>query len=682
MTFLRRGRTRSAGADPFARRRLTPPQVLLAVFLVGLIVAVEILLWRAYVSAGHRSDTFRRASLTVTNFANLQRETSRLYAESARVAAGKASLDDLALQRMITSRQLKVVKSKYLPQDEIARIEAAIDRYDARTRYLYEGTDLNRKAGAKLLETALDLELLVKRLYSRHEQRFFAQLTAGLRQDARSRQAMLLLGIVVMAIAATLALMLRRSVRSDFQRAYEALVHEVGERKALQGQLEHQAYHDTLTGLANRALFIKRVEEAVASYRRADETVGVIFIDLDDFKTVNDTLGHEAGDALLIEAANRLSRCLRGDDTAARLGGDEFAVLLEQSSDAERVAERILEALRSPMSIAGRDIVVSASVGIAVGGPEITQASTILANADIAMYSAKAEGKSQYALFADTMHEEAETNMRLRGEMQQALQDGQFVLHYQPIIDLDSRECAGAEALVRWNHPQFGVIAPASFIPIAEETGFIRELGRFVLDKATMKAAAWRTPEGTPMSVSVNVSARQLHHADVVSDVTRALERSRLAPELLMLEITETVLMRDPEVVVDKLMQLKKIGVRIAIDDFGTGYSSLSYLKHLPVDTLKIDKTFIDSLEDGPKEAALARAVIEFGTIVGLETVAEGIETVGALKQLVDLHCRYGQGHLLSRPLDETAIEEFIARGSRARPRQTRSMSAPAGDVV
>jgi EAL domain-containing protein (putative c-di-GMP-specific phosphodiesterase class I) len=203
-----------------------------------------------------------------------------------------------------------------------------------------------------------------------------------------------------------------------------------------------------------------------------------------------------------------------------------------------------------------------------------------------------------------------------------------------------------------------------------------------VLDKATMKAAAWRTPEGTPMSVSVNVSARQLHHTDVVSDVTRALERSRLAPELLMLEITESVLMRDPGVVVDKLMQLKKIGVRIAIDDFGTGYSSLSYLKHLPVDTLKIDKTFIDSLEDGPKEAALARAVIEFGAIVGLETVAEGIETVGALKQLVDLHCRYGQGHLLSRPLDEAAIDEFMARGSRARSRQTRSMTTPAGDVV
>jgi EAL domain-containing protein (putative c-di-GMP-specific phosphodiesterase class I) len=280
------------------------------------------------------------------------------------------------------------------------------------------------------------------------------------------------------------------------------------------------------------------------------------------------------------------------------------------------------------------------------------------------------------------MQEEAETNMRLRGEMQQALQDGQFVLHYQPIIDLASRECVGAEALVRWNHPEFGLISPASFVPIAEETGFIGELGRFVLDRATMKAAAWRTPQGTPMSVSVNVSARQLHHVDIVSDVTRALERSRLAPGLLMLEITESVLMRDPGVAVDKLMQLKDIGVRIAIDDFGTGYSSLSYLKHLPVDTLKIDKTFIDSLEDGPKEAALARAVIEFGAIVGLETVAEGIETVGALKQLVDLHCRYGQGHLLSRPLDEAAIDEFIARGSRARSRPTRSMTTPAADVV
>jgi diguanylate cyclase (GGDEF)-like protein len=584
---------------------------------------------------------------------------------------------------MLMGRQYQVTQSWDVLPDELAPIQAALDRYDAHARYFYQGFDRNRSvAAAELSEVAAEVELLVKRLYSRHEQRFFAQLTDELRQEATSQQAMLLLGIVVMAIAATLALLLRRSVRSDFQRAYEALVHEVSERKALQGQLEHQAYHDGLTGLANRALFIKRVEEAAASHRRAGETTGVIFVDLDDFKTVNDTLGHEAGDALLIEAANRLSRCLRGEDTAARLGGDEFAVLLEHSSDAERVAERILEALRSPMSIAGHDIVLSASVGIAAGGPDITQASTILANADIAMYSAKAHGKSQYALFANTMQEEAETNMRLRGEMQQALQDGQFVLHYQPIVELSSRECAGAEALVRWNHPQFGLISPASIIPIAEESGFIRELGRFVLDRATMKAAAWRTPDGRPLSVSVNVSARQLHDADVVSDVTQALARSHLAPELLMLEITESVLMRDPGVAVDKLMQLKGIGVRIAIDDFGTGYSSLSYLKHLPVDILKIDKSFIDSLEDGPKEAALARAVIEFGTIVGLETVAEGIETVGAMEQLVQLHCRYGQGHLISRPLDEAAIDEFLATGSRGRSSQARSETAHAGDVA
>ena len=667
------GHARTTGANPFGRRRLTPLQVLLAVFLVGLMVVVELLLWRAYVGTGERSASFRRTSLTVTNLANLQRETTRLYAESLRVSEGATDLEGLRLRRLLVGRQLHIAESWDVPPAERALVQAALDRWDAQARYFFDEFDGDRAAAAAgLSEAATAVELLVKRTYDRHEQHFFEQLTSELRAEATTQRAMLLLGIVVMAIAATLAQLLRRSVRTDFQRAYETLVHEVHERKALQEQLEHQAYHDGLTGLANRVLFIERVERAVATSHGAEQVIGVIFIDLDDFKTVNDTLGHEAGDALLVEVAHRLRQCVRGEDTVARLGGDEFAVLLGDSANAERVAERILDALRSPMTIADRDIVVSASVGIAVGGPEITHASTILANADIAMYSAKAQGKSRYAQFATAMQQEAETRMRLRGEMQQALQDNQFELHYQPIVELDSRECTGAEALVRWNHPRVGLVPPADFIPVAEETGFIRDLGRFVLDRATAAAATWQSP-GRPLSVSVNVSARQLHDADIESDVTQALERSGLPPGLLTLEITESVLMRDPPGAIDRLMRLKAIGVRIAIDDFGTGYSSLSYLKHLPVDTLKIDKSFIDSLEDGPTESALARAVIEFGAIVGLETVAEGIETAGALEQLLLLHCRYGQGYLFSRPVDERAIVDVIAG-----PVTTPAVDAPA----
>jgi diguanylate cyclase (GGDEF)-like protein len=584
MTTPRR-RTPPTRSDPFTRRRLTPLQVLLAVFLVALMVAVEVLLWRGYVSAGQRSASFKLSSLTVTNLANIQREATRLYAETLRIVEGETDLDDLNLQRMLLGRQLHIADSWDVPPDELARMQKALDRYDSHARYFLQGFERDRGAVAeRLSESAADLERLVKNTYDRHEQRFFAELATELRRETTSQQAMLLLGIVVMVIAATLTLLIRRGVRMDFQRAYDALLHEVREREAVQDQLEHQAYHDTLTGLANRARFIGRVEQAVQANQESGETIGVIFIDLDDFKTVNDTLGHEAGDALLVEAANRLSLCLRGEDTAARLGGDEFAVLLEHSSDAERVAQRILKSLRSPMRISSRELVVTASIGIAIGGLEIEHASTILANADIAMYSAKSKGKSQYALFAATMQEEAEQRMRIRADMQQALQNGEFVLQYQPIIDLRTRQCTGAEALVRWKHQEFGLIPPASFIPIAEETGFICELGRFVLDEATERASAWQKHAHQPLSISVNVSPRQVQDASMVSDVERALARSGLPPELLVLEITESVLMLDREVAVDNLTRLRDIGVHIALDDFGTGYSSLSYVKQLPVD--------------------------------------------------------------------------------------------------
>jgi diguanylate cyclase (GGDEF)-like protein len=644
------------------RRRLSPLQVILGMFLIGLMVTVEVLLMSAHSDRRAASNSFKGSSLTITNLANVQRETLRLNAETHAVVAGEANVDELQLQRQLLDRQLQVAEAWDVPQAELGAVQDSLDRFDSFARYLFAGgVAQDRSAVLQRLEESSDeLEKRVKDLYDRHEQNFLRGLSRELEAGASSQRALLQLGLVVMVIAATLALLIRRSVRADFQKAYAALVHEVQERKVLQEQLAYQAFHDTLTGLANRALFIERVEEGVTRIRESGETMAVIFIDLDDFKSVNDTLGHEAGDAVLKEAARRLDLCLRGEDTAARLGGDEFAVLVEHSSDVERVAERILEAFRPPIRVADHDVLVPATLGIAVGGPEIEFASTVLANADIAMYAAKSRGKGQYAIFAAGMQQNAETRMRLKADMQQALEENQFTVHYQPIMDLQGERCAGAEALVRWNHPEFGLVSPASFIPVAEESGFIHEMGLFVLDQATTKAATWQQQFDRPFSISVNVSARQLQHPEIVGEVKAALERSQLRPELLTLEITESVLMVNREAAITKLTELKDLGVGIAIDDFGTGYSSLSYLQELPVDTIKIDKSFIDGVDAGPEESALARAVIKLGATLSLKTVAEGVETAGAFEMLTSLGCDYGQGYLFSRPIDGAAIDRFL----------------------
>ncbi|HZA41660.1 MAG TPA: EAL domain-containing protein [Actinomycetota bacterium] len=644
---------------------MRPLQIILGLLLVGLMVAVELLLMSAHSDRRNASERFKGSSLTITNLANVQRETLRLDAETHGVVAGETDMKQLELQRQLLDRQLQVAEAWDVPQAELHAVEAALDRFDTFARYLFRGGTAQDRSQVleKLEQSADDLELRVKELYDKHEQKFLRGLSQELESGARSQRALLVLGLVVLVIAITLALLIRRSVRADFQRAYDALVHEVQERKTLQEQLSYQAFHDILTGLANRSLFIERVEEAVARIQESGETMAVIFIDLDDFKSVNDTLGLEAGDSLLKEAARRLDLCLRGEDTAARLGGDEFAVLVEHSSDVERVAERILEAFQPPIRVAGHDVLVPASLGIAVGGPEVEFASTILANADIAMYAAKSRGKGQYAIFAPGMQQDAETRMRLKGDMQQSLEAGQFTVHYQPIMRLSDGSCSGAEALVRWNHPEFGLVSPASFIPVAEDSGFIYELGLFVLDEATKKAAGWQQQLDSMLSISVNVSARQLQHPDIVSDVKAALDRSRLRPELLVLEITESVLMVNRDVVATKLRELKELGVGIAIDDFGTGYSSLSYLQELPVDTIKVDKSFIDGVDAGSEESALARAVIKLGSTLSLKIVAEGIETAGSREMLTSLGCDYGQGYLFSRPMDGAAIDRFLATG-------------------
>jgi diguanylate cyclase (GGDEF)-like protein len=427
------------------------------------------------------------------------------------------------------------------------------------------------------------------------------------------------------------------------------------------GETMRQALTDPLTELANRALFMDRLELALARAGRRVSSVSVIFIDLDRFKLVNDTLGHAAGDTLLVGVANRLRACLRRGETAARLGGDEFAVLLEDAEDevaAAVVAERIAVALRDPFMLGGREVFATASIGIAVGAVEDPE--TLLRHADVAMYRAKARGKDRYEIFEPEMHAEVVDRLALEAELRHAVARDELELHLQPAFKLESGEVLGVEALVRWNHPQRGMLPPGMFIALAEESGLILPVGRWVLNEACRQAAAWQ--ERHPrLQVAVNLSGWQLEQPDIVEEVASVIARWKLPPRTLVLEITETLLMHDTEATIAKLLALKELDVRIAIDDFGTGYSSLQYLLRFPIDVLKIPKPFVDELIDDANPGVLSSVILDLCRRLGLGTVAEGIETEKQAQRLRELGCPWGQGFLFAKPMPVEDLMAFMA---------------------
>ena len=484
------------------------------------------------------------------------------------------------------------------------------------------------------------------------------------------------LAIVMAALVAVRVVWMFAKLRSQAGQLLarsQSLQESLRERDSLAADLRHQAFHDDLTGLANRALLHDRVDHALARLERESGMAALMLFDLDGFKNVNDSLGHRAGDSLLIAAARRMAALVRPGDTVARLGGDEFVVLMDNvpdRTDAISVAERVVSALREPSYVGEHSVALSASGGVTFG---TAAASTeqLLSEADAAMYEAKARGRNRYQVFEASMRSRIVERLQLTTAFAGALERSQFYLDYQPIFALRDGRLQGFEALVRWQHPDLGLLSPLRFIPLAEETGFIVALGRWVLNAACHAATAWTGSTAGCPTVAVNVSAQQLQDPGFVADVRDALARSGLPGQRLVLEITESVLVRDPDQIVEVLNRLKQMGISIAIDDFGTGYSSLSHLRRFPVDILKIDKSFVDHLNGAHTEGrAFVEAIISLARQLGVATIAEGIEHTAQHDTLTDMGCDDGQGYLMSRPLDIDSATD-LARQATAGARFT-----------
>ena len=446
---------------------------------------------------------------------------------------------------------------------------------------------------------------------------------------------------------------------------------DVSERRALEGELSHQAFHDSLTKLPNRLLFKDRVQHALARRTEQSRCLAVLFIDLDNFKAVNDSLGHDAGDQLLVAVTRRLKECLRPSDTLARLGGDEFAILLEDMlhvAGAVLISERIVETLRAPFDLENKHVFARASIGIVTDLSPDADTDQLLRKADTAMYVAKSKGNASYEIFEPHMEDALNRRVRLEADLQQAIEESQFTLRYQPIVELAAGTIYGMEALLRWEDPQRGLVLPLEFIPITEETGLILPIGRWVLREACRQARQWQIEHGRRrLSVNVNVSAIQLQDAQLAEDVAQALQDSELAPRDLILEVTESALMLDTEALAGNLRGFKENGVRLAIDDFGSAYSSLGYLRRYAFDIIKIDKSFVDGIGTGPQGSVLVGSIVKLSQSLGIQACAEGIESAAQLAELSSLGCELGQGYYFAKPMERQAVPSLLSEGPLAR---------------
>lgn len=442
---------------------------------------------------------------------------------------------------------------------------------------------------------------------------------------------------------------------------------DVTERRLAEERLQHDALHDALTSLPNRTLLLDRLEQAMLQARRSpDQRVALLFIDLDRFKVVNDSLGHVVGDELLQETARRLQACVRPSDTVARFGGDEFVLLLtglEHADRASRIAERVHTSLRTPFTVGGRPLHVTASIGVVVHESRYNSATELLRDADIAMYQAKARGRDAHVLFREELHGRTKDLLDLERDLAEAVRGGQLRVHYQPIVELDQGRVAGFEALVRWQHPERGLVSPGEFIPLAEESGLILAIGSHVLDQALAQLAAWRRAfpaQARSLFMSVNLSPRQLLQAELGSEVASALRRHAVDPCGLKLELTETALMKNTALAQEKLGQLRDLGIGLSLDDFGTGYSSLAYLHRFPFHTLKIDRSFVSNLNAPTGAPRIVRTILGLARSLEMDTVAEGIEREHDVAVLINLGCRYGQGYFFSPPVPAEVAEGFL----------------------
>jgi diguanylate cyclase (GGDEF)-like protein len=594
-------------------------------------------------------------------------ERLELLYQSSRILQHSPELDSslVALlehtRNMFRAEWAQIILYPHKPTDEALR---TISRHDGRTDVMEPVADLDRNPIEQRVRNELRPFLFVPDPVDRATSSIRQAMVSPLRGESELMGSIVIANRLTEGTAFTVEdLKLLETLANQSAIALEngQLEQSLAELSRLKEQLRYQAYHDPLTNLGNRSLFVERVDERLG-HRSGDTVPVVLFLDLDDFKVVNDTLGHAAGDRLLAAAADRIRGCVRSDDVAARLGGDEFAILVEDLPDLSRsiaVASRIIEALRLSFPIDGQEITVGGSVGIAAAKGDTSRADELLRNADVAMYIAKANGKGQAAVFEPTMHAAIVARHALSAELSKSLGRGELAVFYQPIVALDTGELEGVEALVRWIHPTRGMVSPDEFIPLAEENGTILALGRWVLEEACRQVVAWKGfgPEHG-LTVTVNLSAAQLREPAFMDDIDRIVTESGLRPEQLVLEMTETAMFHDTSTTIARLEALRSRGIRIAVDDFGTGYSSLGYLRRFRVDILKIAREFVADDSDG---GAFAAAIIALGRTLRLKIVAEGIEQPWQLERLRTLGCEFGQGFYFAEPTDAAGFEAFVA---------------------